>query len=328
MKLAYIYSLGVMLFVACTGTETKQKEKQPNAVNTPSFNSDSAYAFVQQQVAFGPRVPGTTAHASCADYLVTKLKSYKGSVFVQTGKVKTYDGKIFDLKNIIAAFNPTATQRIMLTAHWDTRPFSDQDAKQAKKTFDGANDGGSGVAVLLEIARQLNQQQPTVGVDIVLWDLEDYGQPDNSTLPEMKDSYCLGSQYWAKNPPVKGYSPLYCINLDMVGGAGATFTMEGISMSYASSVTQKVWDVANQIGYSSYFPYKKTNPITDDHYYVNILAKIPAIDIIEYDETTPSNFNKHWHTQQDNVQNIDKNTLKAVGQTLLEVLFREGAPVL
>lgn len=316
---------GCLLAIAACDESPKQSNttQATSTVKAPVFNADSAYQFVKTQVDFGPRIPGTTAHKACADYLQKQLSAYKASVFIQNGKVKTYDGKTFDLKNIIAAFNPNASQRIMLTAHWDTRHIADQDSKAPKSTFDGANDGGSGVAVLLEIARNLAQQAPAIGVDIMLWDIEDYGQPENSGFAEMENSYCLGSQYWAKNPPVKGYSPMYCVNLDMIGGSNATYTMEGVSMSFAPAVVEKVWNIANSIGYSSQFLYKKTGPITDDHYYVNSLARIPAIDIIEYDETSESHFNKNWHTQNDKLDQIDKNSLKAVGQTLLELIFQE-----
>lgn len=317
------WGLLALCAASCTQNGKKQESKQATTVSAPSFQGDSAYAFVKRQVDFGPRVPGSAGHKACGDYLVERFKAYGAAVFEQKGKTKTYDGKQFEVRNIIASINPTAAKRMMLSAHWDSRHLADQDTKDRDKPILGANDGGSGVAVLLEIARVLQQQQPVVGVDLMLWDVEDYGQPENSNFPEMQDSYCLGTQYWAKNPPVKGYNPMYCINLDMVGGPNARFAQEGVSMNFAPAIVQKVWDIANQKGFSATFIYQRSNPITDDHYYVNQLAGIPAIDIIEYDEATSSNFNKHWHTHQDDMSNIDKNTLKAVGQTLLELIFSE-----
>ena len=321
------YFLAVIFFtVSSCQQKGKTGDSSSNETQTtvsPEFNADSAYAFVQKQVDFGPRIPGTASHAACAEYLQQKLRSYGAEVFVQTGKVQTYDRKTFDLKNIIAAFAPEKTKRVLITAHWDTRPFSDQDPNGVKKAFDGANDGGSGVAVILEMARQIQQKKPDVGVDFILWDLEDYGQPDDGGgFPYQEDTYCLGSQYWVKNPPVKGYSPMYAINLDMVGGANAQFTLEGYSEQYAPDILKKVWDTGNEIGYSSFFVYKSTNPIYDDHLWIN-KAGIPAIDIIHHDETSPSRFYIYWHTQKDNMDGIDKNSLKATGQTVLEVIFRE-----
>lgn len=211
----------------------------------------------------------------------------------------------------------------MLCAHWDTRPFADQDSVNRNKPISGANDGGSGVGVLLEIARMLSTASSPVGVDIIFFDAEDYGQPDDSPLPQKKDTYCLGSQYWAKNPPVPGYKPMYGILLDMVGAKNATFTMEDISMNFAASVMENVWKTAADIGYSDYFLFTRTGQIVDDHYYINTLAGIPTIDIIHHDASTKYNFPREWHTHRDTMDIIDKNTLKAVGQTLLEVIFRE-----
>ena len=330
LKKISVLLIGVLcVTVSCKqkGSDTDSSADSTNEASmeliSPDFNADSAYAFVQKQVDFGPRIPGTQAHARCAEYLQQKLKSYGAQVFVQTGKIQTYDKKTFDLKNIIAAFSPEKTKRILISAHWDTRPFSDQDPDGVRKPFDGANDGGSGVGVILEMARQIQQKKPDVGVDFILWDLEDYGQPDDGGgFPQQEDTYCLGSQYWAKNPPVKGYSPMYAINLDMVGGLNAQFAIEGYSEEYASDVVKKVWDTANSIGYSSYFVYKTGNPIYDDHLFIN-KAGIPAIDIIHHDETTPGGFYIHWHTQKDNMDGIDKNVLKATGQTVLEVIFKE-----
>lgn len=315
-----------IFFASCnTSTDQPKNNDIPSVpvktIPTPDFNSDSAFYFVKKQVEFGPRVPNSEAHTKCAEYLTAKLKSYKADVIVQQAEATAFDGKVLKMKNIIAQWNPEKQNRIMLCSHWDTRPFADQDKVDVNKPIDGANDGGSGVGVLLEIGRLLSASLPNVGVDIILFDAEDYGQPESGIQKEQANTYCLGTQYWATNKHRKDYSPQFAILLDMVGAPNATFTMEGVSMEYASPVVKKVWDTATRIGYSSYFVYDQTNPITDDHYYINTLAEIPAIDIIHYDPATKYHFPAVWHTHSDNLKNIDPKTLKAVGQTLLEVVY-------
>lgn len=316
--------IALMGFAACNsnqqqGAENSSSQKEVKSV-APNFDADSAFAYTKAQVDFGPRIPSTPAHAACADYLENKFKSFGAQVFIQTAPIKTYDGKTHQLKNIIAAFEPEKTQRVLITAHWDARPFSDADSdeKNRDKPFDAANDGASGVAVILEMARQIQLQKPNVGVDFILWDLEDYGNANDQSSGE--STWCLGSQYWAKNPPVKGYKAMYAINLDMVGGENAQFTMDAVSRRYAPKVVQKVWGIADEIGYSSYFVNLNSGEIIDDHYWVN-QAGIPCIDIINYSEK--GEFYKNWHTQLDNLNNIDRNTLKAVGQVVLETIYRE-----
>lgn len=320
----------ILPLLALIGLEACQnKTKQSDAENgeqvtvklsSPDFNADSAYAYTKTQVDFGPRIPGTSAHQKCADYLVAKLKSFGANVSIQGEKTQTYDGKSFQLKNIVATFNADKKERVLITAHWDARPFSDQDADPANhtKSFDAANDGASGVAVILEMARQIQQKQPNVGVDFVLWDLEDYGKANDETPDET--TWCLGSQYWAKKATASGYKALYGINLDMVGGGNAQFTQDEISRQAAPTVADKVWDIGNEIGYSSYFTKIPSGRLVDDHFWMN-KAGVPSIDIIHYNDN--SGFYINWHTQLDNLANIDKNTLKATGQTVLETIYRE-----
>lgn len=304
-----------------TNTETtSNNELKLN--NAPNFNEDSAYIYVKNQVAFGPRVPNTEAHNKTRKWLVSFLNQYADTVIEQHADLKAFDGNILKSTNIIASFNPQASDRILLSAHWDTRPFADQDKENIKEPITGANDGASGVAVLLEIARQIKTKGIDKGIDIILFDAEDYGQPNFSTDDYMPNSYCLGSQYWAKNLHTPNYKAEFGILLDMVGAPNAVFTMEGTSVNFANDYLHKVWKVAHAIGYSSYFSYKETPPITDDHLYINQIAKIPTIDIIQYDATTQSGFGWYWHTHKDNMDAIDKNTLKAVGQTVLQTIYQ------
>jgi glutaminyl-peptide cyclotransferase len=324
--------LSVVFLIALAGcTSKEQQEDKPEVVQTkpvpvipaPKINPDSAYAFVKQQVDFGPRIPGTKAHAACAKWLHEKLQSYIPTVTTQNGIVTTFDGKKYDLRNVIASWLPEKKQRILLCAHWDTRPFADRDEGANKnKTFDGANDGASGVGVLLEIARQIAIAKPDIGIDIVLFDLEDYGQPEDSNFPEMKDSWCLGAQYWAKNPHVPGYYARYGILLDMVGAKDAVFPKEGTSVYFASSLVDKIWNTASALGYGSYFINAKSGGITDDHLYINQILNIPTAVIIHYDVNS-SDFFGHHHRVTDNMDQIDAKVLGMVGQVTLQMIFTE-----
>lgn len=327
----YLFFLGCTFFAACNGkenntTETPIEVDKPavNRLPAPALNADSAYFFVKQQVDFGPRIPGTAAHKACAEWLENKLRSYIPDVTIQKGIATTFDNRKYELKNIIASYRPQNKKRILLCAHWDTRPFADRDDGADKnKIYDGANDGGSGVGVLLEIARMLKNTNPDIGVDIILFDLEDYGQPDESSFPEMKDSWCLGSQYWAKNPHVPGYYANFGILLDMVGAKGAVFPKEGTSVYFASGVVDRVWNTANALGYGSFFLNAKSNPVTDDHLYINQIANIPCINIIHYN-VMQSDFFEHHHRVTDNMDQIDPAVLGMVGQTVLQVVFDEA----
>jgi hypothetical protein len=310
--------------IACNSNQDKVVEKKPKVkVEVPNFNSDSAYFFVEQQVNFGPRVISSKAWDNCSKYLTNKLESYNAKVIVQQAPITTYDQKKHTLRNIIGSYSPEKNNRIALFAHWDSRHVADYDTINTSQPILGANDGGSGVGVLLEIARNLDLKNPKIGVDIIFFDAEDYGQPENSKFPIMNDSWCLGSQHWSKNPHKQNYFAKYGILLDMVGGKDAEFWQESISSYYASNIIKKVWDVAHNIGYSNFFIYKNSPQIMDDHYYVNTIAGIPTIDIIEYDPFSKTNFNKHWHTHADNMNNVDRKTLKAVGQTVMNVIYSE-----
>ncbi len=294
------------------------------AREVPDFNADTAFYFIARQTAFGPRVPNTKSHIICGDYLFSTFKGYSKNVVDQKFESKAFDGKMLKLRNIIASVNPKASKRIIIASHWDARPFADNDKSNINSPIDGANDGASGVGVILELARLLNADTSfKTGVDFILFDGEDYGQPENSGFPEMKDSWCFGSQYWSKNKHTVNYNAYFGILLDMVGGKSARFAMDGTSAYFAPEVQKKIWQTASAAGYGSQFVAQITDEIIDDHYYVNRDAKIPMVDIIEWEPSDGSYFSPTWHTHNDNIQNIDKKTLKAVGQTLLNVLYNE-----
>jgi hypothetical protein len=293
-------------------------------IKAADFNADSAYYFVNEQVKFGPRVPNSKAHEKCADWLVKTLKKYTPQVIVQPFSAKAYNGTMLNCKNIIASFNPKIPTRVLLASHWDSRPFADNDPDTAyhRTPIDGANDGASGVGILLEISRQLRIIPASIGVDILLLDGEDYGAPQDAGFIG-SDDWALGSQYWSRYPHVAAYSARYGILLDMVGAEDAVFTMEGTSMYYAPAIIQKVWNIGSIIGYSDYFSTERTNAVTDDHVYINQLRQVPTIDIIQHDQSTPSGFYKNWHTVSDNMKGISKPTLMAVGQTVLTAVRNE-----
>ncbi len=329
-SILYLIFFGwVFLGISCTSTTNKNKSSRqkaiPKKVVKSDFNADSAYQFVADQVAFGPRVPGTSAHAECAKWLAGKLQQYGAQVTNQKFRTKTYDRVMRDGVNIIGAFNPDAEKRILLMSHWDSRPFADHDSDDANHNtpIDGANDGASGVGVLLELARQFQIKNPGVGVDIVFFDIEDWGPP--AQLEIYKDEYWgLGSQYWSKNPHIFGYEASFGILLDMVGAKDAYFSKEYFSMQYAGFVVDKVWDVAGQIGYGSQFIDEKGTPINDDHVFVNKYANIPSIDIIHLDTaSTNGTFFDHWHTIGDNMEQIDKVSLRIVGEVVGSVVYSE-----
>ncbi len=314
-----------MLLTACESKAPKEISKKPTAptVTLPNYSADSAFYYVKKQTEFGPRIPATEPHAACAQYLHAKLKEFCDTAFVQHFSAETFDTKTFAGQNIIGSFHPEKKQRILLGAHWDTRPQADADPNPENhdKTFEGANDGASGVGALLEIARQLSINAPNVGVDIIFFDLEDYGTPNGVNIDG--DWWGLGSQYWAKNchRPTSDYS--YGFLLDMVGGFAPKFLREGFSDYYAPAIVSKVWKKAYELGHKEYFLNTPGNPITDDHYYVNTMGRIPMINIIHQDHTTGTGFVSTWHTLEDNIQNIDPNSLKVVGTTVLSVLESE-----
>jgi len=301
--------------------ETKKRVENIK-LTRPDFSKDSAFAFIQKQIDFGPRVPNTKAHKEAGNYLAAKLRSFDFEVIEQEGQVEAYTGEKLNMKNIIGSYKSELNNRILLYSHWDSRPFADQDTKDKDKAIDGANDGASGVGILLEIARQIQIEQPEIGLDIIFFDAEDYGENSGEL-----DTWCLGSQYWANNPHIMGYSANFGILLDMVGASKAKFTKEAISMYYAAAYVNLVWNNAAELGHQDHFISKPTQHVgVDDHFFVNKLANIPSIDIIQYDNTTKA-FAPHWHTHDDTIEVIDKETLEAVGETVLATVLQEAKSV-
>lgn len=324
----------LMVLGACNHNKPTNPNEPSNKSKTnvvvPAFNADSAYAFVKAQTDFGPRVPNSEAHEQCAAWLVNKLGEYADTVLVQEFRTRLYNNKGIDGKNIVASFNPNATKRIILCAHWDSRPFADHDPDEANwnHPIDGANDGASGVGVLIENARCFHQTPlpEKLGVDIILFDLEDYGprQDQAEQYYDGHNHWALGSQHWAGQHHKPGYQASFGILLDMVGGTKPNFMKEYYSQGYAAWLSNKVWRTARDLGYEQYFVNELSDPISDDHLPLNEVAGIPTIDIIDLQPQSINEcFPDTWHTLNDNIENIDKNSLLIVGNVLNHTVYRE-----
>ncbi len=329
MKRNYTFILlcwSMLGFVACSNkakSKDNESRKITKQVNVPNFNADSAYQYVKAQVDFGPRVPNTMAHVKCGNYLATKLTELGAKVTNQYADLAAYTGTLLKSRNIIGSYKPESKRRIVLFSHWDSRPWADADPdiKNHYKPILGANDGASGIGVLLEIARQLQKQEPELGIDLVFLDAEDYGNHSSYTGQRSETSWALGAQYWARNPHVENYNARFGILLDMVGGKNAVFKYETYSQKTAPNINEKVWNAAASLGYRQYFVKEEGGEVTDDHLFINKYTGIPTIDIIPFDKN--GGFFKYWHTLKDDMNAIDKGTLQAVGQTLMQVIYSE-----
>lgn len=281
-----------------------------------TFNADSAYTFVEKQCSFGPRVPNTAAHRECGDWLSAKLKSYGARVTEQRADIRAFDGTVLHMRNIVGEFQPEKSNRVLLVAHWDSRPWADNDPDETNhgKAVMAANDGASGVGVLLEIARLLSQSESSTGIDILFVDAEDWGD----SASDDESSWALGAQYWSHTPHRDNYvRPQYGILLDMVGDENATFCKEYFSMRFAPQLVQQIWAAASRLGFSGYFVDTQGGAVTDDHLALNA-GGIPCIDIIDQRE---GGFCPQWHTIDDTMGHISRETLNAVGRTLVKVLW-------
>lgn len=295
-------------------------------IPVPDFDADSAFYFIYRQVSFGYRVPGTQAHAACAKWLAEIMSRFADTVIVQPFTTRVWNGETRHGKNIISSFYPEKTRRILLGAHWDTRPVADHDPDPANwhRPILGANDGGSGTGILIEVARQLSKKRPNFGIDIIFFDLEDYGTPHFAD-PVFRDEYtwALGAQHWAQNPHRPNYRANYGILLCMVGAANPRFAREGFSMQYAPDVMERVWRTARGMGFGHAFLNERGGHIINDHLFVNRYANIPMINIIDHCLRRPTGFFTQWHTIHDDLDIICINSLRMVGQVVLAHIYSE-----
>ena len=315
----------VLVFVFSCKQSMKTQNMVIEKISTPIFNADSAYYYTAAQVSFGPRVPGTEAHEACGNYLSGELKRFGATVTEQEASLELQDKTPIKIKNIIGSFQPENKSRILLFAHWDTRPYADHDPNPDHwmKPIDGANDGAGACAALLEIARQVGMDSLNVGLDIIFFDLEDWGPPDFPKKNNHYGDWCMGSDYWAQHPHIPNYVARYGILLDMVSAPDAQFYKEMVSQQRAPSIVKKVWEAARASGFESYFIDSNGGSIIDDHVSVMDYRNIPSIDILHFNPNSSSGFGSYWHTLDDNMNNVSKETLAAVGQTVLYVLYHE-----
>lgn len=319
--------LGLTAF-ACDdkGKGDEEKETVEAQVVTDSpFSGDNAYEHVRAQVKFGPRVPNTDGHEACLAYLQETLVATGLEVRTQPMLLTAYDGTQLRATNIIASYKPERKNRALLFAHWDTRPMADHDDNPAlrDKPIDGADDGASGTGLLLEMARLIaTSDLKNIGVDILLFDAEDYGVPEGVDYKgRTETTWALGTQYWTKHPHVEGYMADFGILVDMVGAKDATFYREYFSVNSASRYVNKIWATGRRLGHAKYFINEMGGAITDDHYFVIENLRIPCVNIVNYDPTRAKGFGDYWHTHNDNLDNISRETLQAVGETVWQVLL-------
>ncbi len=325
-QINFLWIFLVLLLV--TGCREPSPTNQSSAavaiqpVKVPSFSQDSAFAHIEKQLSFGIRVPGTPSHIACKDWMVAKFKSYGADVIEQDFMANIYNGEKWPSTNVIAQFNKDKKKRVILSAHWDSRFIAemDQDKKKRDEPIPGADDGGSGTGVLIEIARLLQENPIDLGVDLILWDAEDQGDPSGA----VKNSWCLGSQYWSRKKHKKNYRAKWGINLDMVGAKNPRFGQDDDSRYYAGQLLDKVWTMAQNMGYSDMFVNENTGRLTDDHIYVNRLGQVPMIDIINQPKGSKTSFMGCWHTHCDDISNIDKRSLKVVGQVVTAAIYKES----
>lgn len=337
-KIIKTVSITALALMAVSGLALLWPDKEAPAAETTGehiaatipqqvrFSNDSAFAYTKAQCDFGPRPVNSAAHQQCLDWIAAKFRQTGCEVTLQECKdIKGYDGTPLKATNIIARLNPEATTRILVCAHYDSRPWADNDPDPAnhKRPIIAANDGASGIAVMLELARCLQTDKGlNVGIDFVCFDAEDWGTPqwaDNQDNAE--NTWALGARYFAENMPLNPI-PVFGILLDMVGGQGARFYREGISTQYAPDVVERIWTAARDAGYGGYFPNQTGGMVTDDHLPLNEIAKIPTADIIPYHpDCTQSSFGPTWHTISDDINHIDPATLGAVGNTVLHVIY-------
>ncbi|MHB1050476.1 MAG: M28 family peptidase [Bacteroidota bacterium] len=312
MKLSYLILICAILIQSCDrqpkqDSQPMKTEKIPAPY--PRINGDKAYQYLLAQTNFGPRNPNSAGHNRCLEYLTDELRLFADTVVHQAFRYKGY-GETLRLTNIFASFKPNEQRRILLLAHWDTRPRAEMDPDPAKRNLPiiGANDGASGVAVLLELARILKEQAPPIGIDILFTDGEDYG---DSQRDGNNDLYFLGARHFARTKS-PSYNPQFGILLDMVGDKDLQIPLEQHSMQYAPRVLEKVWSIAEQVG-AYQFINVPGELVADDHLPLNE-AGIPTIDIIDFQYP-------YWHTAQDTPDKCSPESLEAVGKVLTALIY-------
>lgn len=298
-----------MFFLACALFTLGACNRSDAAPGTP-FDGEAARRYVKAQLDFGPRVPGTEAHRRAGDWIAEQMRQRADTVIEQRWNHVTAKGDTLPLRNIFARFRPGASTRILYMSHWDSRPVSDQAEDPAKRGLPvpGANDGASSTALLIALGDLLKQTPPTVGVDLLFVDGEDYGTfgpPDVDVL--------LGSTYFAANLPA-GYQPIFGVLFDMIGDTELQVLQEGHSVERAPEVVSRVWDTAARLGYQQYFPPRVGSSITDDH--LPLLDKgLRVIDVIDLDYLGPAGSGKpnYHHTPDDTLDKVSARSLKIVG---------------
>ena len=267
-----------------------------------AFKGDSALAYVRTQLAFGPRIPGSEGARRTGDWITAQMKLRADSVVEQRWKHVTARGDTIEMRNILARFRPTATERVLYVAHWDTRPFSDAavNAESRKMPVPGANDGASGVAILMGVADVLKATPPVYGVDLLFVDGEDYGDFG----PPLKD-VLIGSTWFANNLPSPDYRPIFGVLWDMVGDKDLNIYQEGYSIQHAPEIVARVWQTAEDLGYRDFFISRGGGPVTDDH--LPLLQKgLRVIDVIDID------YDAH-HKPTDTIDKVSAKSLQIVG---------------
>ncbi len=322
-KTTFLFLISFFLFASCKQDNAKsqsnirKKETKKKSVKIPTFSGDSAYAFVKKQVDFGPRVTGSEAHKKAVNWFVEKFKSYGADVELQKFKANFVNGTKADAVNIIAHFNPGKKKKVIIASHFDSRYMAEKDPNPElkNKPIDGADDGASGVGVILELARLLKENPIDMSVDFILFDAEDNGNDKDD------ETWCLGSQYWSKQAARNGYRADFGVLLDMVGAKNALFPKENVSKQYAGPLQDVIWNLAANMGYGDLFANIERGNINDDHYYVNKVAKIAMVDIINIPDAQKG-FGSYHHTHKDNINIIDKNTLRRTGQVMSALLYK------
>ncbi len=281
---------------------------------TPVFDGETAFDYLLKQTNFGPRNPGSKGHNNCKNWLINFAKKNSDEVVLQ--EFIGYDPKTKDkipMTNIIARFDPKNTERIMLSAHWDTRPWADMGNYKRNEPISGANDGASGIAVLLHIMELLNEKDLDFGVDIVLWDGEDLGRPNHTY------EFCQGSRYYSSNIILP--KPQEGILIDMIGDAELEVFFEGNSMEANPDLMINIWNIASKLNYGNYFKKKYGPIIYDDHVPLSYIAEIPTIDIIDF--KYPNKNINYWHTHDDTADKCSPKSLQIIGDVLIYWLYNK-----